>query len=329
MYRGAYQFAEESHRDQKRLSGEPYIIHPLEVGIILAQLRMDTTTICAALLHDVVEDTGTTLEVISKKFSPDIAQLVDGVTKISHIKNRSRTTAQAETLRKMLIATIKDLRVIIIKLADKVHNMRTIQFQREEKQQRIARETLDIYAPIARRLGMSSLSSELEDLSFHVVYREEYEELKALLAQREDKRLEYIENIRSVLKERFKELDLDPEITGRAKHYFSIFRKMKMQDKTIDEIYDIHAIRIITDEVKNCYAILGVVHTLWSPIIGRFKGLHCRTQIKHVPVHSYNSYRSRGSSPGGADTHKGNAQDGPDGYSRSLALQGKQKTHQR
>ncbi|PKL37352.1 MAG: bifunctional (p)ppGpp synthetase/guanosine-3',5'-bis(diphosphate) 3'-pyrophosphohydrolase [Spirochaetae bacterium HGW-Spirochaetae-1] len=280
----AYHFAEEAHRDQKRLSGEPYIIHPLEVGIILAQLHMDTMTICAALLHDVVEDTGTTLDRIKKEFSVELAQLVDGVTKISHIKNRSRATAQAETLRKMLIATINDMRVIIIKLADKVHNMRTIMFQPQEKQLRIARETLDIYAPIARRLGMSQISSELEDLSFHIVYREEYDEIKNQLRDREHEREAYLENIKIILQEKLGEMDLKPEISGRAKHYFSIFRKMKMQDKSFEDIYDIRAIRVITNELRDCYAILGVIHTLWSPIAGRFKD--------YIAVPKSNMYQS-------------------------------------
>jgi len=284
IVRRAYEFAEKSHRGQKRLSGEPYIIHPLEVAINLTQLHMDETSICAALLHDVVEDTGATLDFISENFSPDIAMLVDGVTKISAMKNKSRTTAQAETLRKMLIAAIKDLRVIIIKLADKQHNMRTVMFQREDKQRRIAQETLDIYAPIARRLGISRISSELEDLSFHVLYHDEYDDIKSRLAQREEQRTAYIDDIRYTLYERLIEMELKPYITGRAKNYFSIFRKMKIQNKTFDEIYDIHGIRIIADELKDCYAILGVIHTLWAPVEGRFKD--------YIAVPKSNMYQS-------------------------------------
>ncbi|MDR3238116.1 MAG: bifunctional (p)ppGpp synthetase/guanosine-3',5'-bis(diphosphate) 3'-pyrophosphohydrolase [Spirochaetia bacterium] len=280
----AYEFADTAHSGQTRLSGEPYIIHPLEVAINLTQLHMDETSICAALLHDVVEDTGATLDFIADKFSPDVAMLVDGVTKISAMKNKSRTIAQAETLRKMLIATIKDLRVIIIKLADKQHNMRTIMFQREDKQRRIAQETLDIYAPIARRLGISRIGSELEDLSFRVLYRDEYDDIKNRLAQREEQRTAYIDGIRYTLYKRLTEMELKPEITGRAKNYFSIFRKMKMQDKTFDEIYDIQGIRIIADEVKDCYAVLGVIHTLWAPIEGRFKD--------YIAVPKSNMYQS-------------------------------------
>ena len=284
IIRRAYEFAEKSHHGQKRLSGEPYIIHPLEVAINLTQLHMDEISICAALLHDVVEDTGTTLDFISENFSPDVAMLVDGVTKISVMKNKSRATAQAETLRKMLIAAIKDLRVIIIKLADKQHNMRTIMFQREDKQHRIAQETLDIYAPIARRLGISRIASELEDLSFHVLYRDEYDDIKSRLAQREEQRTAYIDGIRYALYENLLKMELKPHITGRAKNYFSIFRKMKMQSKTFDEIYDIRGIRIIAGELKDCYAILGAVHTLWAPLEGRFKD--------YIAVPKSNMYQS-------------------------------------
>ncbi len=284
IIRNAYNFAYDAHIDQKRLSGEPYIIHPLEVALILASLKMDTTTIAAALLHDVVEDTGTTFELIKKQFGEEVANLVDGVTKISHIKDRSKAMAQAETLRKMLMATVEDLRVIIIKLADKLHNMRTIMFQREEKQHRIAKETLDIYAPIARRLGMTKISSELEDHSFHVLYHKEYDRIRTHLAQRDHERETYLDQIRNIILSKIKELDIDAEITGRAKHYFSIFRKMKIQDKSFNEIYDIRAIRIITEEVKDCYAVLGIIHTLWSPIQGRFKD--------YIAVPKSNMYQS-------------------------------------
>ncbi|MCP4135499.1 MAG: bifunctional (p)ppGpp synthetase/guanosine-3',5'-bis(diphosphate) 3'-pyrophosphohydrolase [bacterium] len=280
----AYDYADEAHKGQVRLSGEPYIIHPLEIGIILADLKLDTTTITGALLHDVVEDTGISLEKLKNQFNEEIALLVDGVTKISSIKNRSKATAQAETLRKMLIATIKDARVIIIKLADKLHNMRTLMFQPEEKQQRIAKETLDIYAPMARRLGISKISSELEDLAFHVIHPVEYSELKKMLAKRSRELEKYFKSINRILSEKVKALSINAVITSRAKHYFSIYRKMKMQSKALDEIYDIRAIRIITDEVKDCYGILGVVHTLWSPIASRFKD--------YIAVPKTNMYQS-------------------------------------
>ncbi len=284
IIRRAFDYANRSHMNQSRLSGEPYITHPLEVALILANLGFDTATIAAALLHDTVEDTGTTLENIAKEFGEDIARLVDGVTKISSIKNRSRATAQAETLRKMLIATIKDIRVIIIKLADKLHNMRTIMFQPAEKQQRIAKETMDIYAPIARRLGMSQIASELEDLAFQVLFPEEFEDIRKKLAQRKHELEEYLDFIRTTLQTKLKELKINAEITGRAKHFFSIYRKMYKQNKQFDDIYDIRAVRIITDEVRDCYGILGVIHTMWSPVASRFKD--------YIAVPKSNMYQS-------------------------------------
>lgn len=284
LVKKAYDYAFKVHEKQKRLSGEPYIVHPLEVAIIIANLKLDSASITAALLHDVVEDTSTTIEFISKEFGEDVALLVDGVTKISYIKNRSKSSAQAETLRKMLMATINDVRVIVIKLADKLHNMRTIIFQPVHKQYRIAKETLDIYAPIARRLGMSKISSELEDLSFFVLYFEEYNEIKNVIAQRRNDIEANIELVKNILYGKFKELHVNADIKGRAKHYFSIFRKMQTQGKSFDEIYDLRAIRIITDEVKDCYAILGTVHTLWSPIASRFKD--------YIAVPKSNMYQS-------------------------------------
>jgi GTP pyrophosphokinase len=284
LIRRVYDYANASHTNQSRLSGEPYIIHPLEVALILAGLNVDTTTMAAALLHDTVEDTGTTLEEIATLFGEEIARLVDGVTKISSIKNRSRATAQAETLRKMLMATIRDIRVIIIKLADKLHNMRTIMFQPPDKQQRIAKETMDIYAPIARRLGMSTIASELEDLAFQVLHPAEYDDIRKKLAQRKNELEDYLDFISTTLKEKLKELNISAEITGRAKHFYSIYRKMYKQNKQFDDIYDIRAIRIITDEVRDCYGVLGVIHTMWSPVAARFKD--------YIAVPKSNMYQS-------------------------------------
>lgn len=280
----AYLLASAAHDGQYRLSGEPYIIHPLEVAIILADFKLDTATIAAALLHDTVEDTGTTLDMIVSVFGNEIADLVDGVTKISSIKNKTRATAQAETLRKMLLATVKDIRVIIIKLADKLHNMRTIMFQPPENQIRVARETIDIFAPLGRRLGMSSLAGELEDLAFRVLYPDEYRRIRNAISERKSALEEYINEVRSILSARLKELGIEAEITGRAKHYYSIYKKMKEQKKDIEDIYDIRAIRIITKEVKDCYGVLGVVHTLWSPIASRFKD--------YIAVPKSNMYQS-------------------------------------
>ncbi len=280
----AYEIARKAHAGQSRLSGEPYIIPPLEVAITLATLKLDTTTICAALLHDVIEDTEFSYDFVKNEFSEDVAMLVDGVTKISSLKNRSRSHAQAETLRKMLLATIKDIRVIIIKLADKLHNMRTIMFQPEQKQLRIAKETIDIYAPIARRLGISRFATELEDISFHVLNREEYDDINNRITQKQNAVELYLENVRSILTGKLGDLKINVEVKGRAKSYYSIYRKMQITGKSFDDIFDIRGIRLITDEIKDCYAILGIVHSTWSPIEGRFKD--------YIAVPKSNMYQS-------------------------------------
>lgn len=280
----AYKFAEDAHKDQKRLSGEPYIIHPLEVSIILARLNMDVTTITAAMLHDVVEDTITGLDTISKLFGEDVAMLVDGVTKISSLKSKSKYHNQVNSLRKLLLATTQDLRVIIIKLADKTHNMRTIQFQPLHKQQRIAQEVIDIYAPLASRLGMSKIRSELEDLAFHVIYTKEYNEVKDRVSLRKEELENYIDEVRRILEQQLANHAINATIFGRAKHYYSIFRKMIINNKEFDEIFDIRAVRIITEELKDCYAILGIVHSLWSPVPNRFKD--------YIAVPKSNMYQS-------------------------------------
>lgn len=292
----AYDFAFLHHRDQKRFSGEPYIIHPLEIAIILATLKLDTTTITAALLHDIVEDTGITLDTIKQLFGEDIALLVDGVTKISSIKKKSKSIEQAHNIRKMLLATIKDVRVILIKLADKLHNMRTIMFLPDTKQKRISQEALDIYAPLAGRLGMSKIRAEIEDLAFHVLHHEDYHEIASKVVQRKQEIEDYIENIRSTIHEKLYDLDINAEITGRAKHYYSIYRKMKNQDKSFEDIFDIRAIRIITNEIKDCYAILGTIHTLWTPIALRFKDF--------IAVPKSNMYQSLHTTVIGPDGHR-------------------------
>lgn len=295
LVRRAYLFAEEAHKKQRRLSGEPYIIHPLEVAIILANMSLDTSTITAALLHDVVEDTENTLEQIEKLFGKDVALLVDGVTKISSLKKQSKSSEQAFNLRKMLLATIKDMRVILIKLADKLHNMRTIMFQSEQKQRDIAQEVLDIYAPLAGRLGISKIRAELEDLAFHCLNHEEYHEIANNVAQHKYKLDEFIESVRGMLQKKFDELQIRAEITGRVKHFYSIYRKMKSQHKTMDDIFDIRAIRIITEEIRDCYGVLGVVHTLWTPITSRFKD--------YIAVPKSNMYQSLHTTVIGPDNH--------------------------
>lgn len=283
LVRRAYEFANEAHKGQKRLSGEPYIIHPLQVAILLAKLNLDTTTIAAALLHDVIEDTKITIENLKTQFNEETAQLVDGVTKISYLKKKTKDN-EINNLRKMLLATINDIRVIFIKLADKLHNMRTIDYQPYIRQQQISREVIDIYAPLANRFGMSKIASELSDIAFRILHPDEYTDISEKVAETRDNIEEYISNLQGILNEKFKELNINAVITGRAKHYYSIYQKMRKQRKSLNDIFDIRAIRIITDEVSDCYAILGVIHTLWSPITSRFKD--------YIAVPKSNMYQS-------------------------------------
>ncbi|MDO4304570.1 MAG: bifunctional (p)ppGpp synthetase/guanosine-3',5'-bis(diphosphate) 3'-pyrophosphohydrolase [Bacillota bacterium] len=275
----AYHLASKAHQNQVRKSGEPYIIHPLCVAIILADLEMDKETIAAGLLHDVVEDTILTSEEIEQQFGADVALLVDGVTKLQHLhfagdngdKTPDRFEMQAENLRKMFLAMAKDIRVIIIKLADRLHNMRTLKYQKPESQQRIARETIEIYAPIAQRLGISKIKVELDDLSLKYLEPEAYYDLVDKIAVRKSVREKYIQNIVDEVSEHIKNAGIKAQIDGRVKHFFSIYKKMKNQNKTIDQIYDLFAVRIIVDTVKDCYAALGVIHEMYKPIPGRFK----------------------------------------------------------
>ena len=275
----AYRIAYDAHKEQVRKSGEPYIIHPLCVSIILADLEMDKETIAAGLLHDVVEDTIMTEQEIEKEFGSDVALLVDGVTKLQQLqlsgdyegKTPDRLELQAENLRKMFLAMAKDIRVILIKLADRLHNMRTLKYQKPESQQRIARETMEIYAPIAQRLGISKIKVELDDLSLKYLEPEVYYDLVDKIAIRKSERERYIQNIANEVSKHIENAGIKAKIDGRVKHFFSIYKKMKNQDKTIDQIYDLFAVRIIVDTVKDCYAALGVIHEMYKPIPGRFK----------------------------------------------------------
>lgn len=274
----AFRVAEKAHEKQTRKSGEPYIIHPLYVAIILADLEMDKETIVAGLLHDVVEDTIMTDEEIRKEFGDDVALLVDGVTKLQNLqmndtgdKSQDKLEMQAENLRKMFLAMAKDIRVILIKLADRLHNMRTLKHMPPEKQQRIARETLDIYCPIAQRLGISKIKVELDDLSLKYLEPEVYYDLVDKIAVRKDVREAYIQSIVDEVGEHIQNAGIKAQIDGRIKHFFSIYKKMKNQGKTIDQIYDLFAVRIIVDNIRDCYACLGVIHEMYKPIPGRFK----------------------------------------------------------
>ena len=280
----AYEFAKKMHGDQCRKSGEPYIIHPIQVAYTLADLELDTATICAALLHDVVEDTEITNEDLKKEFGIEVAEMVDGVTKLSKIQYVTLKEQQVEDYRKMFLAMGKDIRVILIKLADRLHNMRTLKFLSRERQIANAQETMDLYAPLANRLGLYSIKWELEDLSFKYLYPEEYRELVEGIAKKREKRLSFIEKIMDDIRVELKNQNVEAEITGRAKHLYSIYRKMKRDNKTLDQIYDLFALRILVNSVKDCYAALVVVHELYNPMPGRFKD--------YISVPKTNMYQS-------------------------------------
>ena len=267
----AYNLANEKHKDQKRSSGEPYIIHPLNVAYILADIGLDESTISAALLHDVVEDTDVTDEVLRKEFGNEIADMVAGVTKLSNIQFASVEEQQAEDYRKMFLAMGKDIRVILIKLADRLHNMRTLKYLKRDRQIANAKETMDLYAPLANRLGLYSIKWELEDLSFKYLEPEEYHELVEGINKKREERLQFIEKIMNDIRVELKKQKIDAEVTGRAKHLYSIYRKMKRDNKTLDQIYDLFALRILVNSIKDCYAALGVVHEMYNPMPGRFK----------------------------------------------------------
>lgn len=272
MVEKAYKIASEAHKDQKRKSGEPYIIHPLCVAIILADLELDKETIIAGLLHDVVEDTVMTNEEIRAEFGEDVEHLVDGVTKLGQLSyDADKVEVQGENLRKMFLAMAKDIRVIVIKLADRLHNMRTLQYMKPEKQKEKARETMEIYSPIAQRLGISKIKIELDDLSLKYLEPDAYYDLVEKIAMRKSAREEYIAELVSEVKQIMKEADIDAAIEGRVKHFFSIYKKMVNQNKTLDQIYDLFAIRIIVESVRDCYAALGAIHEAYNPIPGRFK----------------------------------------------------------
>ena len=267
----AYVYAAKAHKGQERVSGEPYLSHPLQVSGILTELRMDTATLAAGLLHDVVEDTRATLDEIQEHFGKEIAGLVDAVTKLSRIPFSTREEAQAENIRKMVLAMSKDIRVILVKLADRLHNMRTLEPLPEEKRRLIARETLDIYAPLAHRLGIYWIKAELEDLALRHLDPEAYRDLATRIAQKRREREGDINEVIGVLEKKLLEVEIKAQITGRPKHFYSIYKKMHDHKKEFDEIYDLTAIRVITDSVKDCYGTLGVIHTLWKPISHRFK----------------------------------------------------------
>ncbi|WP_022754525.1 RelA/SpoT family protein [Butyrivibrio fibrisolvens] len=303
MIEKAYNTAREAHKDQLRKSGEPYIIHPLCVSIILADLELDKETIAAGLLHDVVEDTILTKDEIDEQFGSDVALLVDGVTKLQSLqlpadykdKTAEQLEMQAENLRKMFLAMAKDIRVILIKLADRLHNMRTLAHMPPEKQHRIAQETLDIYSPIAGRLGISKIKVELDDLSLKYLKPDIYKDLKEKVSEKKEEREAYVEMIAKDVEAAIKEAGIKGEVNGRVKHFFSIYKKMHNQGKTLDQIYDLFAVRIIVESVKDCYAALGIIHEMYKPIPGRFKDY-----IAMPKVNMYQSLHTTLIGPNGA-----------------------------
>lgn len=284
LIRRAYEYAKENHGNQCRKSGEPYMIHPVNVAYILAGLELDDETLCAALLHDVVEDTPKTHEDLVKDFGEEIAEMVAGVTKLGTLRYTTLEEQQVENYRKMFLAMGKDIRVILIKLADRLHNMRTLKYLSRDRQIANAKETQDLYAPLANRLGIYSLKWELEDLSFKYLHPEEYHEIVTGLDKKREERLKFLEKIQIDLAEEIKDQGIKADVTGRAKHLYSIYRKMQRDNKTLDQIYDLFALRILVDTVKDCYAVLGIVHEMYTPMPGRFKD--------YIAVPKKNMYQS-------------------------------------
>ena len=271
LLRRAYDFAAEQHSAQTRLSGEPYLSHPVEVAHLLADMKLDVTSLCAALLHDVVEDTRISIDKISEQFGPDVGRIVEGVTKISKLDLLAPEDRQAENVRKMLHAMVNDVRVVMVKLADRLHNMRTLEYLAPERQQRIARETLDIYAPVANRLGMGLIRGELEDLAFRYLEPESFFELQKKVASKQKVFDKFLDEVQEAIREKMVENGIPAEVQGRTKRLYSLHLKIQKQQRNLDQIYDLLAVRVITDTVKNCYAALGVIHQIWRPVPGRFK----------------------------------------------------------
>lgn len=284
MVRHAYEFARDAHAGQKRKSGEPFIVHPIQVAIILADLKMDAETVCAALLHDTVEDTEVSAELVEEEFGEGVRNLVEGVTKITRIEVESLSDEQAATIRKMLVAMSKDIRVIVIKLADRLHNMRTLASLREDRRIYKSRETLEIYAPIAHRLGINSIKWELEDLAFFYLEPNKYKQVSRMVTESRDEREAYLGNVIDIITDEMGKVGIDARVMGRPKHLYSIYQKMTKKGKGFSEIYDLIAVRIIVPTVKDCYSALGAVHTLWHPMPGRFKD--------YIAMPKYNMYQS-------------------------------------
>ena len=318
----AFDLARDAHRDQVRRSGEPYIAHPLGVAMILADLGLDDVTIAAALLHDAVEDTSVTLEQIEEQLGGDVATIVDGVTKLDRLQFDSKEAQQAATLRKMLVAMAKDIRVLLIKLADRLHNMRTIASLPEFKQRRIAQETLDIYVPLAHRLGIADVKWQLEDLAFAVLHPKRYAEIEQMVAVQQPERADLLDKVLVELRARLAELKIEADVRGRPKHYWSIYEKMIVRGKEFDEMQDLVGVRVVVESVKDCYGALGSIHAMWRPVQGRFKD--------YIAMPKFNLYQSlhttvvgpQGKAGRGADPHAGDAPPRRVRHRRALGLQG-------
>src|ERR1700691_3708368 len=280
----AFVFACEHHAAQRRKSGEDFIVHPVGVARICAGMRLDTETLCAALLHDTVEDTSASIEEVRERFGEEIAKIVDGVTKLTGITFQSHDEAQANNFRKMMVAMATDVRVILIKLADRLHNMRTIDAMPKQKQMEKARETLEIYAPLAHRLGIHAIKWELEDLAFATLHPRKYQEIKGLVAQQRDEREHYVSEAGEYLQRELADVGMEAQIAGRAKHFYSIYSKMTKKGREFNEIYDLTAMRVIVESVKDCYGTVGAIHSLWKPLPGRFKDF--------IAMPKFNMYQS-------------------------------------
>ena len=315
-------FACEHHADQRRQSGEDFITHPVGVAKICAGMRLDTATLCAALLHDTVEDTSASLDEVREAFGEEVAGLVDGVTKLTGITFQSRDEAQAENYRKMMVAMATDIRVILIKLADRLHNMRTLGAMPKQKQIDKAKETLEIYAPLAHRLGIHAIKWELEDLAFATLHPRKYQEIKGLVNQQREERERYVAKAGGYLAKELEALGIRAEISGRAKHFYSIYSKMTRKGREFNEIYDLTAMRVIVDSVKDCYGAVGVIHSLWKPLPGPLQGHGGDAEVQHVPGAPHDGDRARGPAAGDPDPHPRHARDGRVRRRRALALQG-------
>ena len=286
----AYITAEQMHGTQMRKSGDPYITHPLAVTTILADMGMTEPTLVAALLHDTVEDTPYTLEELRQDFGDEVAQLVDGVTKLDKVKYGE--TAQAETIRKMIVAMSRDIRVLVIKLADRLHNMRTLRYVKRESQERTARETLDIYAPLAHRLGMNTIKWELEDLAFATLHPKIYDEIVRLVAERAPSRGQFLGQVIAQVEKDLKEAKITAKVTGRPKHYYSIYQKMIVGGREFSDIYDLVGVRILVESDRDCYSALGILHSRWNPVLGPLQGLRRDAEVQHVPVAPHDGDRA-------------------------------------